>query len=103
MFDMRATLLLLVSALYYQNTSSFRINNNIRSYPLVKNLSNKGRFFLKLSLLSAKSKEKEIEEQWDIDDKWANDINKDQADEVEEILGPLICQVHYSHMLFFVL
>lgn len=84
--------LLLGSALYYQHTSSFIVNNNFRGYSLLKNILNRD-VTSKSFIISAKTKEKR-EENWDIEDKWATvNIEKDQEDEIEEILGILFCNV----------
>jgi hypothetical protein len=87
--------LLLGSALYYQNTSSFVIKNNVRGFPLSKYILNGDVFISKSSLISAKPKEKA--EEWDIDDKWATvNIDKEQPDEIEEILGWSTCFLHLN-------
>jgi hypothetical protein len=96
MFEMRFILpLLLGSALYYQNTSSFIVKNNVRGFPLLKNIFNRDAFISRSSSISAKTKEKA--EEWDIDDKWATvNIDKEQPDEIEELLGWSICFLHLN-------
>lgn len=84
--------LLLGSALYYQHTSSLIVSNNFRGYSLLKNILNRD-VTSKSFVISAKTKEKK-EENWDIEDKWATvNTEKDQEDEIEEILGILFCNI----------